>query len=54
MRRTAEKCDSLDGFILYFSPLGGTGGGLGGTISEDIVREYGRKITKISVEIVSN
>ena len=28
IRHSVEACDSLDGFIPYYSPLGGTGGGL--------------------------
>ena len=29
-RKEAEQCDSIDGFMLYFSPLGGSGGLLDG------------------------
>ena len=33
IRRQAEQCDSLEGIMVYLSPLGGTGGGLGINIS---------------------
>ena len=53
IRRTAESCDSLQGFMLYFSPLGGTGGGLTSLIGERLEVDY-QKLTKMGVEIVSN
>jgi hypothetical protein len=39
--------------MLYFSPLGGTGGGLTSLIGERLEVDY-QKLTKMGVEIVSN
>jgi tubulin alpha len=51
IRQSVEACDSLDGFIPYFSPLGGTGGGLTDLILEKLHVEYPKKL-KLGVSIV--
>ena len=51
IRHSAEACDSLDGFMPYFSPLGGTGGGLSEIILEKLSVEYPKKV-KLGVNIV--
>jgi hypothetical protein len=51
IRRTAEACESLDGIMVYFSPLGGTGSGLGTLISGKLSVNYPKKI-KMGINLV--
>eukprot|EP00347_Sterkiella_histriomuscorum_P012141 403369739 len=50
IRQTAEQCDSLQGFMLYFSPCGGAGSGLTSNIADQLQIPYGKK-TSIGYEI---
>ena len=51
IRHSVEACDSLDGFIPYFSPLGGTGGGLTDIILEKLHVEYPKK-ERLGISVV--
>lgn len=39
IRRAVEKCDSIQGFLLFFSTSGGTGSGVGSYVL-DLLTEY--------------
>eukprot|EP00703_Trepomonas_sp_PC1_P003413 JAP93193.1 Alpha-tubulin [Trepomonas sp. PC1] len=43
VRKLADECTGLQGFILYHSLGGGTGSGLGSLITERLSAEYGKK-----------
>ena len=43
VRREAERCDCLEGFITFMSGAGGTGSGLGSLVSEALREEYTKK-----------
>ncbi|XP_023173598.1 tubulin alpha chain [Drosophila hydei] len=47
IRRVAERCRSLRGFLVFRAIGGGTGSGLGTRIMEQLVQDFGRKVTVI-------
>ncbi|CAG9319229.1 unnamed protein product [Blepharisma stoltei] len=50
IRKIAEDCEELQGFLIYHSLGGGTGSGLGSLILERLSQEYSQK-TKINFSI---
>ncbi|KAL0220705.1 hypothetical protein RCL1_000559 [Eukaryota sp. TZLM3-RCL] len=50
LRKQAESCHSLQGFLMFHSVGGGTGSGLGSWISEHLAEEFG-KVCKFSVSV---
>ncbi len=44
LRKMAEKCSDLEGFIIYNSVGGGTGSGFGSLLNENISNEYTEKL----------
>ena len=51
IRRMMEACDSVGGFIIYTSPMGGTGSGLSSLIP-DIIWRMQSKFTLIGCDLV--
>lgn len=49
IRKLAEQCDSLEGFLLYHSIGGGTGGGVGSWILS-MLEEY-EKVLKVAFSV---
>lgn len=47
IRRVADRCHSLRGFLVFRAIGGGTGSGLGTRIMEKLVEDFGRKMTVI-------
>lgn len=47
IRRVADRCRSLRGFLVFRAIGGGTGSGLGTRIMEKIVEDFGKKMTII-------
>ncbi|BFF90286.1 tubulin alpha chain [Drosophila madeirensis] len=45
IRRVADRCRSLRGFLVYRAIGGGTGSGLGTRIMEKLVEDFGKKMT---------
>ncbi|TDG43774.1 hypothetical protein AWZ03_009806 [Drosophila navojoa] len=45
IRRVAERCRSLRGFLVFRAIGGGTGSGLGTRIMEQLTQDFGRKMT---------
>jgi tubulin alpha len=43
VRKLTESCNSLQGFMMFNSVAGGTGGGLGSLMLEKLSEEYGKK-----------
>ncbi|KAL3309655.1 Tubulin alpha-3C/D chain [Cichlidogyrus casuarinus] len=43
IRRQAESCDRLQGFIMYHSLGGGTGGGFGSSLISSLTQDYPKK-----------
>ena len=43
LRKTAEVCSGLQGFVLFHSFGGGTGSGFGSLLMEKLSVEYGKK-----------
>ena len=50
VRKAAEECSNLSGFIVYNSLGGGTGSGLGSLVRERLANEYSKK-TKLGLSI---
>lgn len=44
IRKVADDCNSLQGFILYRAFGGGTGSGFSTLLLERLCRDYGRKV----------
>ncbi|KAH8383983.1 hypothetical protein KR009_011625 [Drosophila setifemur] len=47
IRRVAERCRSLRGFVVFRAIGGGSGSGLGTRIMEKLLDDYGRKMTVV-------
>lgn len=50
IKKMADKCHDLEGFMIHNSVGGGTGGGFGSLLLERLSEEYEKKI-KVTVNI---
>ena len=51
LRKAAEKCSGLQGFLVFHSFGGGTGSGLTSLLLESIAKDFGKKLSKMEFAV---